>query len=204
MKFILILFFISAFHTVNAQSFKLQYRHLIHPKEQIKMEVGKADVKSNSSLPLDSTQLNNLVASLLKEQIQGFDFTCDVLVKNDSSYVKLSNRKENNAIELRIADDEYIVYKGKRYQGRIAEKADKPVGIAIHATGKTKMIMGYSCDEYVNGDATCHIWFCKTLPSSINPGITSLSVYPGALLAYNRNNSTVEDSYTLLAIRKME
>jgi hypothetical protein len=51
------------------------------------------------------------------------------------------------------------------------------------ATGKKKIILTYSCDEYLSTDSTCYIWVTKELPDTINPGIRKGNI-KGAVLGF--------------------
>lgn len=49
------------------------------------------------------------------------------------------------------------------------------------ATGRTKKILGFDCQEYRSLNNVYKVWTTTLLPSAINPGVTEVNL-PGAIM----------------------
>lgn len=131
----------------------------------------------------------------------------DVVVYKDSSIIDLRyNSNKSFHISFELPSSRLKVERGKLFRYSQSNSAyiesivsDSSVTF-FQLTSKRKIILGYTCLEYINLDGSVVIWVCDDLPSVINPGISVKNV-KGAVLAFEARNG---NGVTKSCISKIE
>ena len=180
--FIIFAIFICLANSLFGQSYELRYIETVHLSNLPKIKLNDSAIQKIKELPIDSATLTYQI----NKAIQKFTFSISHLVKviNDTCYDEASTDNLVEGTQLNLTDSYKIIYKGRRINPENMDTAFSNKIINIHPTGKVKTILKYACENYTSDDGTLSIWFCKTLSNAINPGVTNLSLYPGAILAY--------------------
>jgi|694.fasta_scaffold02147_16 hypothetical protein len=181
--FIIFAIIICLANSLFGQSYELRYIETVHLSNVPKIKLNDSAIKKIKELPIDSATLTDHINNVI---IQKFTFGISHLVKviNDTCYDEASPDNLAEGTQLNLTDSYKIIYKGRRINPENMDTAFPNKIINIHPNGKVKTILKYACENYTSDDGTLSIWFCKTLSNAINPGVTDLSLYPGAILAY--------------------
>jgi hypothetical protein len=181
--FIIFAIIICLANSLFGQSYELRYSETVQLSNVPKITLPDSALKKIQDLPIDSATLTDHFNNIISQKLN-FSISHLVKVINDTCYDKASNDNLTEGIHINLTDSYKIYYMGRRINPKIKDTAFPNTIINIHPTGKVKTILKYACENYTSDDGTLSIWFCKTLSNAINPGIANLSLYPGAILAY--------------------
>ena len=109
-----------------------------------------------------------------------------VYLRDDSCFIELNSRSTFKNINYTGSNPRLLMLDGRLYSQDSrskeyvkARKEDSTVNFT--ATGRTKKILGYECQEYRSLNNVYTVWTTTLLPSVINPGITKVNL-PGAIM----------------------
>ena len=111
----------------------------------------------------------------------------NVCASNDSTVVYFSE-VEHRGLTVNVPFKKMILRNGRDiksvydYQNKIMKIPDFKKRNFV-ATGQSKVIMGFRCDEYKTEEENVQIWVTQSLPSYINPGVANVNVN-GAILRF--------------------
>jgi hypothetical protein len=160
-----------------------------------------ADIVRNNGLP--DSLIQNLAKELrfstimtLPMQVQ----TRNVTATADSTVVLMSS-VVHKGLEMPLSYKKMVIEKGRKITSMVSEdhtQMDIPsfTNRNFIATTKTKIILGFKCNEYTSDGGAISIWVTDALPSTINPGISNVNVQGGIL------GFTIRKEYQILSVLK--
>lgn len=102
--------------------------------------------------------------------------------------LQIIKEKQAKGIQIQMgsgSDNSWFDLKNKlvrnyfKVDGEVFYTENKIENLALHPTGKSKMILGHECKEYINDDM--HLWLCTDLPNNLTP--LPPFYLPGCILA---------------------
>src|SRR5688572_2891854 len=110
-----------------------------------------------------------------------------VKAANDKTVISIDRSSRNGNLTVETFDS--LLYKNDELfidSNSASGFSNHPINIPrkeFVSTGSIRLILDYTCNEYISTDSTCRIWISSALPDYINPGIRKGKV-KGAVLGF--------------------
>jgi hypothetical protein len=112
----------------------------------------------------------------------------------DSTIIVFDKTSRRGTLTIQMPDSMLLVngrvYMSDSLRKGFSKTAELQKERSFRATGASKKILKYACNEYLSTDSTLRIWVAENMPTSINPGIR-VGKTKGAVLAFELMSGTL-------------